>query len=71
MAAAGAGTRGQPSQATRPARSWPVTIVGYVAVASVRTPPFEPVGLLIKVLQVAILVGVAWLLLARRRPVHA
>ena len=44
-----------------------VTLVGYVAVASVRTPPFEPVGLTIKALQIAMLPAVAYLAL-RRRP---
>ena len=48
-----------------------VTVVGYVAVASVRTPPFEPVGLTIKALQLAILVAVAYLAMARPRTAPA
>jgi hypothetical protein len=48
-----------------------VTIVGYVAVSSVRTPPYEPVGLTIKVLQLAILIGITYLVVARPRVLAA
>lgn len=45
-----------------------VTLVGYVAVASIRTPPFEAVGLTIKLLQLVILLAVAYV--ALRGPGH-
>lgn len=43
-----------------------VTLIGYFAVAGVREPPFEPWGLLIKVLQVAMLAAVGLLVFGRR-----
>ena len=43
-------------------------IVMYVAISPQRTPPFEQWGILIKVLQVAILVALAYLVI--RRPVR-
>ena len=44
-------------------------IVMYVVVASERTPPFEVWGLLIKVLQVAVLIALAYLIV-RPRTAH-
>ena len=43
-------------------------IVMYIAVSPQRTPPFEPWGILIKGLQVAILAALAYLVI--RPPVH-
>lgn len=40
-----------------------IVIVGYFALADIRTPPIEPWGLLIKVCQAIVLVAVAVLLL--------
>jgi hypothetical protein len=49
-------------------------IVGYFVMASIRVPPFEPWGLLIKACQVALLVAIGILLFAhpmeRRRQHH-
>jgi hypothetical protein len=42
-----------------------VVIVMYVAVAPVRTPPFEVWGVLIKVLQGLLLVALAWLAITK------
>lgn len=44
-----------------------IVIVMYVAVSPQRTPPFEPWGILIKALQAAILVALAYLVI--RQPV--
>jgi len=41
-----------------------LALVAYVAVAGQRTPPFEPVGLVLKAVQVAIAVALLWLALA-------
>lgn len=41
-----------------------VVLVGYFAVSGARTPPFEPVGLVLTAVQVAILVALLWLALA-------
>lgn len=43
-------------------------IVMYVAVSPQRTPPFEQWGILIKVLQIAILAALAWLTVRPRSP---
>lgn len=43
-----------------------LVIVGYVAASSVREPPFEPWGLLIKASQAVILVAVGYLVLVRQ-----
>ena len=41
-----------------------LALLAYVSVAGQRTPPFEPVGLVLKGVQVAILVALLWLALA-------
>ncbi len=46
-----------------------VAIVGYVAMSDLRTPPFEPWGLLVKACQVFVLVAVGYLFV--RGPEHA
>ncbi len=40
-----------------------IVIVGYVALSGIRTPPFEPWGLLVKACQVVVLAAVAYLVL--------
>jgi hypothetical protein len=44
-----------------------LVLVGYVALADLRVPAFELWGVLIKVLQAAVLIAVAWLVLRRER----
>jgi hypothetical protein len=44
-----------------------IVLVGYVAAAGLRTPSFEPWGILVKVCQVVVLAAVLYLIVRDRR----